>query len=548
MSQATNPSQATAPLLSLIPVPVRTTIHPGEPFQLRGGLQLAAPAEAVAEADRLVELLTDLTGITLDISSVGEQGDISLALSPRMSLGLTDWQAREAYRIEIASSGIILSAASTHGLSNAVQTLSQLFAGDATVPAGVIEDYPRFEWRGLMLDCGRHLFSVAEIRRFLDWMALHKFNTFHWHLTEDQGWRLPIEKYPLLTEIGAWRNQSPVMGNAAIGDGIAYGGFYTREQIVEVVAHAARRHIQVVPEIELPGHSTAAIAAYPWLGNDDIPDWMPPRVSEKWSIHKMTLSPRERTFQFIEQVFDEVLGLFPCPYVHIGADESPKDQWRQSPSAQQIMRREGLADENQLQAWFIRRVEKMLHARGKRLVGWDEIQEGGLSPTATMMVWRSWDWAALALERGNDVIMAPKSHTYLDYSQGPHPQSPEYQSIGDGKNWAPSLLLETVSEFDPMPPGTPPHRQQQLLGCQGQLWSEYTWSYDKLEYQAFPRACAIAEAGWSSMAARAQTPIDGRLPKHLENLGRLGVNYRRSDGKPARSGSLMSRQPRPRGD
>ena len=485
----------------------------------------------VAVVTQMVELIQTLTDMAIPLPIPGQDGGIILRLNPDMPATGPQWQSAESYRLEVSATRITLTARTAHGLSNAIHTLSQLLLRDADgqwhIPAVIIDDHPRFRWRGLMLDCGRHLFTVDEICRLLDLMALYKFNTFHWHLTEDQGWRIQVNKYPRLTEIGAWRSQSPVMGNPDIGDGQPYGGFYTHADIRRVVAHAANRFITVVPEIEMPGHSTAAIAAYPWLGNDDIPGWVAPAVSNNLGIHEMTLCPRETTFNFIEAIFDEILPLFPGAYVHIGGDEAPKNQWRQSPSTQEVMRRQGLKDEHELQAWFLRRVEQMLIARGKRLIGWDEIQEGGLSSTASMMVWRDWSWASLALQHGNDIVMAPTSHTYFDYD----PQR---------------LPLQTVCDFEPIPPGTPAGQVGQVLGCQGQIWTEYIGSQAKLEYMAFPRALALAEAAWTPPQLRDKEGFATRLQQHRHLMDRLKVNYRLEDGAPAQADAIMHRVPRPR--
>ena len=386
---------------------------------------------------------------------------------------------------------------------------------------------------------GRHFFSVEEILKLLDLMALHKLNTFHMHLTEDQGWRVEVKRYPKLTEVGAWRAESPKMGDRKSGDGIPYGGFYTQEDLKRIVAYAGERFITVVPEIEMPGHSTAAIAAYPELGNQDVPGLKVSAVSPRWSVHENTLNPTAKTFEFIGHVFDELLPLFPGEYVHIGGDEAPKTQWQKSAVAQDVMQSNGLKDEHELQAWFVRRAEEMLRARGKRLIGWDEIQEGGLSPTATMMVWRDWKWARHALDRGNQVVMAPTSHLYFDYGQENTPAKPEFEVIGA------SLTTQKVYELEPVPEGITAEQAKNVLGCEAQLWGEYIWSWDKLTYMTFPRACAMAEVAWTT-GERKWSEFSGRLSKHLARLDRLGVNYRRDDGTPARGEAGMGRAPRRR--
>ncbi|HEX3134311.1 MAG TPA: family 20 glycosylhydrolase [Planctomycetota bacterium] len=403
-------------------------------------------------------------------------------------------------------------------------------------------DRPRFRWRGLMLDCGRHFFSVDEVKRFIDLLVVHKFNRFHWHLTEDQGWRIEVKSKPKLTSIGAWRAESPVMGDAKQGDGQPYGGFYTQDDIRTVVAYAASRFVTVVPEIEMPGHSSAAVASYPELGNNDIPSWEAPTVGTRWGVVHRTLSPKEETFAFIAQVFDEILPLFPGEYVHIGGDEAPKDEWKKSPFAQAVIKKNNLTDEHGLQSWFVKRVESLLKERGKRMIGWDEIQEGGLSPSATMMVWRDWKWAKLALESGNTVVMAPTSHTYLDYIQSDTPELPAFQTI-TGKRKK-GMDSDKVYSFEPVPVEATPEQVERILGAQGQVWTEYIWSQAKVEYMTWPRACALAEAVWSPKEGRDWAGFQERLARHLTLLDKAQVNYRKADGSPAQPTQAMERTPR----
>lgn len=411
-----------------------------------------------------------------------------------------------------------------------IVTLQQLaYAGNdggTYVPPGDVLDKPRFAWRGLMLDDGRHIMGKAQVLRMLDLMALHKLNTLHWHLTEDQGWRVEIKKYPKLTEVGAKRDASPVMGDRKKSDGKPYGGFYTQEDLKEVVAYATKLHINVVPEIEMPGHAAAAIAAYPNLGNTDIPGYSP-KVATSWGVKYYTFAPKEETFAFIDDVFAELCPIFPGAFFHIGGDESPKDQWNKSAFAKEVMAKEKLKDAHELQSYFVGRVEKLLNKRGKRLIGWDEIQEGGLSKTATMMVWRDWKWAQLAADHGNNIVMSPTSHTYFDYGQGKHPENPAFDTIGG------NLTVEKVYGFEPIPPKFTEAQRKLVLGCQAQLWSEYIFNPAKQEYMAFPRACALAEVAWSENKDRSWAEFQPRLEAHLKRLDALKVNYRRADGSPA---------------
>jgi len=413
----------------------------------------------------------------------------------------------EGYTLEITPQRIMITGQTLRGLFYGSQTLRQLLGAKPAkeIPCLLIQDEPRFAWRGAMLDVARHFFTVAEIKKFLDLLALHKLNVFHWHLLEDQGWRIEIKKYPRLTEIGAWRS-SGEEGSAP------YGGFYTQEEIRDVVAYAAERFITVVPEIELPGHSSAAIAAYPFLGNDDIAEFAP-KVQTERGVFPYIYAPKETTFDFLRDVLTEVMDLFPGPYIHIGGDEAPKEQWKQSPFAQEVIRREHLQGEEALQSWFISRIESFLNANGRRLIGWDEIQEGGLSSSATMMVWRDLKWAAQALAQGNGVILAPTTHCYLDYQQD------------DSPSIFPKLPLEKVYSFEPMLEGLTSIQQQNILGTQGNLWTETMETFAEVERMAFPRLCALAEVAWSPGSSRNYQDFLQRLEPHLSLLRSLDVNH-----------------------
>lgn len=437
----------------------------------------------------------------------------------------------EGYVIEVMpGQPVRIHARTDAGAFYAAITLQQMIYtgtdGGLYVPPGEVVDKPRFGWRGLMIDDGRHIMGKAQILRMLDLMALHKMNTMHWHLTEDQGWRVEIKKYPKLTAVGAQREASPVMGARKKSDGKPYSGFYTQEDLKEVVAYAAKLHINVIPEVEMPGHAAAAIAAYPQLGNTDIPNYSP-KVATSWGVKYYTFAPKEETFQFIDDVFAELCPIFPNTFFHIGGDESPKDQWNKSAFAKEIMAKEKLKDAHELQSYFVARVEKLLTKHGKRLIGWDEIQEGGLSKTATMMVWRDWKWAQLAADHGNNIVMAPTSHTYFDYGQGKSPANPAFDTIGG------NLPVEKVYSFEPIPPKFTEAQRKLVLGCQAQLWSEYIFNPAKQEYMAFPRACALAEVAWSENKDRSWAEFQPRLETHLKRLDALKVNYRRPDGTPA---------------
>ncbi len=332
-----------------------------------------------------------------ELKLVREELRIMLPSEIRLDLDASLPLAAGGYKLEVAPKGILVTGKDAAGAWYGTRSILQMLPASgaeawhttagAPVPAVSITDEPRFAWRGMMLDVGRHYFPVRDIKSFIDWLAFHKLNVFHWHLTEDQGWRIEIKKYPALTGTGAFRESSPPYGNRNSDDGKRYGGFYTQEEIKEIVAYARARQVTIVPEIDMPGHMAAAIAAYPELGNSDIPGYAP-KVQTRWGVHPYTLAPTEETFRFVDDVLTELCALFPSEYIHIGGDEAPKDQWEKSPRVRELMKKEKLKDGHEVQSYFIKRVEKILEKKGRKLIGWDEIREGGLSPNATVMSWR----------------------------------------------------------------------------------------------------------------------------------------------------------------
>jgi len=448
--------------------------------------------------------------------------------------GLPGVQA-EAYRLRVSPGEIELEASALPGTFYGLHTLGQLIPGLGSelgrehsepgaaspwsIPAVHIEDIPRFPYRGMHLDVGRHFFPVPFVKRYLDLLAAYKMNVFHWHLTEDQGWRMEILRYPRLTEVGSCRAETILEKNfdPYVGDGIPYCGHYTQEEIREVVAYARDRFITVMPEIEMPGHSVAALAAYPELACTPGPF----QVHTVWGVTRDIFCPSEETFTFLEGVLEEVMELFPSPYIHIGGDEAPKDRWRESELAQEVIRQEGLADEDELQSWFIRRIETFLNANGRNLMGWDEILEGGLAPNATVMSWRGTAGGIEAARAGHDVVMTPNSHVYFDHYQGDSLQEP--LAIG---GFSP---LERVYAFEPVPEELTAAEARHVLGGQANLWTEYIKTPEHAEYMLLPRMLALAEVVWSPAGRRHWEEFTRRIPPHLERLDAAGINYRIPD-------------------
>ncbi len=425
----------------------------------------------------------------------------------------------EGYRLRIAPRGVTISgrpAGLFYGAQSVLQLASARSGRTFALPAAEIEDQPRFPYRGLHLDTSRHMFPVEFLKRYLDWMARYKLNTFHWHLTDDQGWRIEIKQYRRLEEIASRRSQT-LVGHAPQStkyDGTPYGGFYTQEQIRDVVAYARERFITVIPEIEMPGHSLAALAAYPELACTAGPF----ETATTWGVFKDIFCPKENTFRFLENVLTEVMDLFPARYTHIGGDEVQKDRWKESPDAQTVIQREGLKDEGELQSYFIRRMERFINAKGRRMIGWDEILEGGLAPDATVMSWRGEKGGIAAAQQGHDVIMTPDAYLYFDHYQGDRSKEP--LAIGG------MLPLDKVYSYNPTPAALSADEKKHILGAQANLWTEYIADARQAEYMLFPRLFALAELAWTPQADRNYREFLNRVPPQLARLKREGVNYR----------------------
>lgn len=459
--------------------------------------------------------LSDFYQMTLSESS-GKNRGIQLKVDKSADLG------EEGYMMQVNSKGIVITGSSAKGVFYGIQSLKQMLpVGNSvqqlTVPFVEIRDEPRLAWRGLMLDVGRHFFPVSYLKKLLDYMAMYKMNTFHWHLTEDQGWRIEIKKYPKLTELAHWRDETVVghARNSKTYDGIGYGGFYTQDQIRDIVKYAADRFITVVPEIEMPGHSSAALAAYPELGCTGGPY----EVKKTWGVMKdVYCAGKEETFHFLQDVIDEVCELFPSTYIHVGGDECPKDAWKGCPACQKRIKDEGLANEHELQSYFIRRMEKHLLSKNRKLIGWDEILEGGLAPEATVMSWRGVKGGIEAAKQKHDVVMTPNSHMYFDYYQKEDREG-EPLAIGG------YLPLEKVYSYEPVPEELSAEEARYIIGVQANVWTEYIGNIKYLEYMTFPRICALSEVAWSSGKDKDFTDFQTRMESEYGRLRMYGINY-----------------------
>jgi hexosaminidase len=517
--------------LAVIPRPERVTPKNGR-FVFDSSTVIVVSRETAGLGTYLSQLLAPATGRHLRVvrrePPKGKRVVLGLRPTLRGSLGA------EGYRLAVSPQRIDIAAPALAGVFYGIQTVRQLLPTEIfadTVVHGVlwdvaaldIEDKPRFSWRGGHLDVGRHFMPKEFVKRYIDLLALHKVNRFHWHLTEDQGWRIEIRKYPRLTSVGAWRKETIIgrpRGDSTRWryDETPHGGFYTQSDIRDVVSYAAERFVTVVPEIEMPGHAMAAIAAYPELGVTKNHG----EVWTRWGVTPDILSPEESTIAFMQDVLREVMELFPSRYIHVGGDEAIKAWWRQSPRVQARMRQLKLRNENQLQSWFIKRMDRFLTQHGRRLVGWDEILDGGLASGAVVMSWRGVRGGIAAARAGHDVIMAPTSHTYLDYYQA-RDQAMEPVAFNA------FLPIDTVYAFEPVPPQLRGRAVRRVLGAQGQLWTEYMRTPAHVEYQAFPRMSALAEVVWTPKERKDFGDFLRRLEVHLGRLDYLKVNYRRPE-------------------
>jgi hexosaminidase len=528
--------------LNIIPQPVSVKQTKGD-FKLSKKTVIAVTDEEDKKAAHFLnDYLQQVYGFKLDIDK--QEGKDYVKINTRKFIKAP---GKDAYSLQVTKEGVEIAGDTYAGSFYGVQTLIQLLPAydvkplingkdgasisSLLIPFVTIQDQPRFNYRGLHLDVARHFFPVAFIKKYIDYIALHKMNFFHWHLTEDQGWRIQINQYPKLTEVGAYRNGT-IIGRypGTLNDNTPYGGFYTQEDVKEIVRYAADRHITVVPEIEMPGHSSAAIAAYPWLSCFPEKETLIPKnpsqlsqqkggknVQETWGVFEdVYCAGKDSTFTFLENVLDEVIALFPSKYIHVGGDESPKEHWKKCPHCQARIKKEGLKDEHELQSYFIQRMEKYLNAKGRILIGWDEILEGGLAPNAVVMSWRGEAGGIAAAKQKHFVIMTPQKPVYFDHSQSRNEDS---ITIGGFNS------LEAVYNYEPVPKELSAEQGKYVLGAQANVWTEYMKNPRKVEYMIFPRLSALSEVLWSAKEKKNWNSFKSRMKMQFQRYELWGANW-----------------------
>ena len=493
-------SAETANVISVIPQPLKVQVGVGV-FRLTAATQIQASPEAVPVGVFLKDLLAPATGFSLALREAVPDRQLSNTILLTTSVKL-DSTSDEGYELEIRPDLIVIRAYKPAGLFYGVQTLRQLLPPalehrriatgvNWEIPVATIADQPRFRWRGMHLDVARHMFRTDFVKRYIDLLAMHKMNVLHWHLTDDQGWRIEIKRYPKLTAIGSQRRGTPLASDPQHSDEIAYGGFYTQDEIRDVVTYAAARFVTVVPEIDFPGHALAALASYPELGCTEGPY----EVGTRWQVETEVLCPgKPEVYAFVEGVFDEVLDLFPSEFIHVGGDECPRRRWDECRHCQALIAEQGLQNSDALQGYFTNRLGAMLRARGRRLIGWDEILDGKPLPASAIMCWRRPGTGMAAARAGHDVVMAPAAMCYFNFSQ-----EPAY------------VTLERVYAFNPIPPDLSPEEGARILGVQGCVWTETMATSEEVEYMALPRMSALAEVAWSQPEGRNLNDFKRRL-------------------------------------
>ena len=508
----------------IIPMPNEVTATESGNFTLNADTRIVYPeGNAVMQrnAEFLAQYVQETTGLQLTVATAAE-GNNAIVLAATL-----EHENAEAYTLNVSSTEVHINGASEAGCFYGIQTLRKalpVVEGEPVaveIPAVEVKDAPRFSYRGAHFDVSRHFFTVDEVKSFIDMLALHNINRFHWHITDDQGWRIEIKKYPELTKVGAYRPETVIGRNTGKYDGTPHEGYYTQEQCKEIVAYAAERHIIVIPEIDLPGHMQAALAAYPHLGCTGGPY----KVWQDWGVSENVLcAGNDETMQFVADVLTEVVEIFPSEYIHVGGDECPKVRWKDCPKCQKRIKKEGLkADgkhsaEERLQSYVINFAERHLNALGRQIIGWDEILEGGLSPNATVMSWRGEGGGIEAARQKHNVIMTPNTYLYFDYYQTKDVDN-EPLAIGG------YLPLKTVYNYEPMPKVLTPEEQQYIIGVQANLWTEYMPTLSQVQYMELPRMAALSETQWSKADQKNYDCFTSRLPRLMQLYDRLGYNY-----------------------
>ena len=514
----------------VVPLPQEVTLTNGNPFVLSPSTKIFYPEgndKMKKNAEFLASYIKEITGYEL-ATATGQPGKgISLVIDQSI-------QNPEGYQLTVSDNGIRIAGSTDAGVFYGIQTLRKSIPATAQgmnveLPAATINDYPRFAYRGMMLDVSRHFFPVDSVKTYLDILALHNQNTFHWHLSDDQGWRIEIKKYPELTQIGSKRKETvsgilcpiyQIGHNSGTYDGKEYGGFYTQDQIRDVINYAAERHITIIPEIDMPGHQLAALATYPELGCTGGPY----DVWGQWGVaDDVICAGNEKSMQFLEDVLSEVIDLFPSEYIHVGGDECPKVRWEKCPKCQARIKAEGIkgdkkhSAEEYLQSYVISRMEKFVESKGRHIIGWDEILEGGLAPNATVMSWRGMDGGIEAAKQKHNVVMTPNTYVYLDYYQSADTDL-EPEAIGG------YLPLEKVYSFEPTA-GISPEDQKYVIGAQANLWTEYIPTFSQVEYMIMPRIDAVADIQWSDPSKKDYQTFLPRVARMTQLYDRLGYNY-----------------------
>ncbi len=521
--------------INIVPQPVEIKVHSSAQFAITKNTGLVLEGSGLEKsANFFNDYLQQFYGFKLKISKKSIGKDEIIFNYERMDNPLPG-----AYTMQVNNNSLYIAGDNETGVFYGIQTLLQLLPipnqklqttnYKLSIPQLTVKDYPRFAYRGMHLDVGRHFFPPSFIKKYIDYLVYHKFNTFHWHLTEDQGWRIEIKKYPKLTSVGGYRNGTIIGRNPGKGnDSIRYGGFYTQEEIKDIVKYAADRYITIIPEIEMPGHSSAAIAAYPQLScfpdEPTVPAkntaWAGPKtgkqVQQGWGVFEDVFCPSEFTFNFLEDVLDEVMQLFPSKYIHVGGDECPKANWKRSAFCQQLIKEKGLKDEHGLQSYFIQRVEKYVNSNGRSIIGWDEILEGGLAPNATVMSWRGEKGGIEAAQQKHNVIMTPEPYMYFNFSQSTHEDSLTYGQY---------TPVEKVYSYEPIPKGLNQMEGKYILGAQGNVWSEYINNPKIAEYMIFPRMSALSEVLWSPKEKRNWNDFEKKLSMLFMRYGQWGAQY-----------------------